>query len=131
MSHKQDLKTILYVEDDVDIQQIALLALEHVGGYSVSLASSGQEALAVVSKIQPDLVLLDMMMPGMDGLTTLQGLRANSDSASIPVIFMTAKVQDQEIKHYLEAGACGVIAKPFDPMQLAEQVRTIWQQSQR
>jgi CheY-like chemotaxis protein len=95
------------------------------------LASSGQEALAVVSKIQPDLVLLDMMMPGMDGLTTLQGLRANSDSASIPVIFMTAKVQDQEIKHYLEAGACGVIAKPFDPMQLAEQVRTIWQQSQR
>ncbi len=127
---KKNLETILYVEDDPDIQQVALLALEYVGGFSVSLASSGSEALTLAPESQPDMILLDMMMPGMDGLATLEGLRSSQATDAIPVVFMTAKVQGQEIEHYLKAGAVGVIAKPFDPMKLAEQVREFWQQSQ-
>jgi two-component system, OmpR family, response regulator len=122
----QELKTLLYVEDDPDIQEIAVLALAHVGGFSVVVASSGAEALALARECRPDLILLDVMMPGMDGLATLGALRADADTESVPVIFMTAKVQEREVESYLRAGAIGVIAKPFDPMALAERVREIW-----
>jgi len=120
------LKEILYVEDDPDIREIALLALRDVGGFSVKAAGSGQEALSMVRKSLPELILLDVMMPGLDGLATLERLRADPTTAPIPVIFMTAKVHDEDIEHYLNAGAIGVIAKPFDPMILAEHVRDIW-----
>jgi CheY-like chemotaxis protein len=129
MSHRE-LKTLLYVEDDPDIQEIAVLALGHVGGFSVTVASSGAEALALAPACAPDLILLDVMMPGMDGLATLERLRAAPENNSVPVIFMTAKVQDREIQSYRKAGAIGVIAKPFDPMTLAEQVREIWRAAQ-
>lgn len=122
------LERILYVEDEPDIQEIAKLALEAVGGYSVKLCSSGQEALDNVTDFEPDLILLDVMMPGMDGPTTLKNLRNNPDVQSIPVIFMTAKVQPQEIRAYKEMGALDVIPKPFDPMTLSEQINTLWQQ---
>jgi two-component system, OmpR family, response regulator len=125
MFHRE-LKTLLYVEDDPDIQEIAVLALGHVGGFSVTVASSGPEALELATACVPDLILLDVMMPGMDGLATLERLRAAPETNSVPVIFMTAKVQDREIQSYRKAGAVGVIAKPFDPMTLAEQVREIW-----
>lgn len=122
-----NLERILYVEDEPDIQAVAKLALEMVGGYQVMICSGGQEALAKVSGFAPDLILLDVMMPGMDGPTTLQNLRANPATASIPVIFLTAKVQPSEVAQYQALGALNVIAKPFDPMTLAEQVRKIWE----
>jgi CheY-like chemotaxis protein len=122
-----NLERILYVEDEPDIQAVAKLALEMVGGFQVMICSGGQEALDKVGSFAPDLVLLDVMMPGMDGPTTLQNLRANPATAMIPVIFLTAKVQPSEVEQYQELGALDVIAKPFDPMVLAVQVRKIWE----
>lgn len=121
-----ELNKILYVEDEPDIQAIAKLALEAVGGFTVKICSSGQEALDSVGDFAPDLVLLDVMMPGMDGPSTLKALRESGRCTSTPVVFMTAKVQPQEVASYKELGALDVIAKPFDPMSLPNQVRTIW-----
>lgn len=122
-----NLKRILYVEDEPDIQAVAKLALEMVGGYQVMICGGGQEALDKVGGYAPDLILLDVMMPGMDGPTTLQNLRANPATALIPVIFLTAKVQPTEVAQYQALGALNVLPKPFDPMTLAEQVRKIWE----
>jgi two-component system OmpR family response regulator len=122
-----NLERILYVEDEPDIQAVAKLALEMVGGYQVLICSGGQDALDKVGGFAPDLILLDVMMPGMDGPTTLQKLRADSAAGAIPVIFLTAKVQPSEVAHYQALGALDVIAKPFDPMLLAMQVRAIWE----
>ena len=121
-----ELRTVLYVEDDPDIQAVAQLALEVVGGLAVVMASSGSEAVTKAAAEVPDLVLLDVMMPGMDGPTTLLALRELEGMASVPVIFVTAKVQAAEVQQYVELGAIGVIAKPFDPMTLAEQARVMW-----
>lgn len=123
-----ELNRILYVEDEPDIQMVAKLALEMVGGFTVKICSSGQEALAEAVAFTPDLVLLDVMMPGMDGPATLKGLRSLPELAATPVVFMTAKVQPQEVQHYKSLGAVDVIAKPFDPMTLASQVRSAWDQ---
>lgn len=122
-----NLERILYVEDEPDIQAVAKLALEMVGGFQVMICGGGQEALDKVAGFAPDLILLDVMMPGMDGPTTLQNLRADPVSAAIPVIFLTAKVQPAEVVQYQALGALSVIAKPFDPMTLAAQVREIWE----
>ncbi|MBC3884486.1 response regulator [Undibacterium griseum] len=123
------LANILYVEDDQDIQTVAQIALEVVGGFVLHSCSSGQQALSEVRQgYQPDLLLLDVMMPNMDGPTTLTELRKLPLTASTPVIFMTAKVQSAEVEFYKSLGAIGVIAKPFDPMQLSEQVRKLWQE---
>ena len=102
------------------------MALEALGGFTVLTCSSGAEALAKVDGFLPDLVLLDVMMPGMDGPTTLAALRERAACHEVPVIFMTAKVQAQELAFYRELGAEQVIDMPFDPMVLAERVRTIW-----
>lgn len=121
------LVNILYVEDDLDIQAVAQIALEVVGGLSLTTCSSGAEALAAVNNgFVPDLLLLDVMMPNMDGPTTLAGLRLIAATAMTPVIFMTAKVQSTELDFYTSLGAIGVIAKPFDPMELSTQVRALW-----
>ncbi|MFI3185677.1 MAG: response regulator [Methylococcaceae bacterium] len=122
-----NLNRILYVEDEPDIQAVAKLALEMVGGYQVLICSSGQEALDKVGGFAPDLILLDVMMPGMDGLTTLQNLRTYPATSAIPVIFLTAKVQPTEVAQYQALGALNVIAKPFDPMTLSAQVLKIWE----
>lgn len=122
------LNSILYVEDDPDIQLIGQLALGQVGGYSLHAFSSGSEAIkAVVGGLVPDLIVLDVMMPGMDGPSTLAQLRKLANTAGTPVIFMTAKVQANEVAHYKSLGALDVISKPFDPMQLADDVRVIWE----
>jgi two-component system, OmpR family, response regulator len=122
------LNEILYVEDDADIRTIAQLALEAVGGYTLKSCASGQDALdAVMAGYRPDLILLDVMMPGLDGPGTLSGLRRLAPTMETPVVFMTAKVQAAEIEFYRSLGAIGVLAKPFDPMQLATQVRKLWQ----
>jgi two-component system OmpR family response regulator len=121
-----DLKRILHVEDDLSIQAVAKVALEAVGGFTVLSCSSGQAALDQVQGFAPDFILLDVMMPGMDGPQTLERLGLLVDMTQIPVAFMTAKVQPNEIEHYRSLGALDVIIKPFDPMQLATQVRAIW-----
>ena len=121
------LQKILYVEDEADIQTVAKLALEMLGGFTVKICSSGQQALSEAQAFAPDMVLLDVMMPGMDGPTTLQELRKLPDLAQVPVAFMTAKVQPAEVAHFKSLGAVEVIAKPFDPMTLAQQVRAVWE----
>lgn len=120
------LERILYIEDEADIQTIARLALESIGGFVVETCSSGREGLDRVADFAPDLVLLDVMMPDMDGPATLRALRQLPGMAAVPVVFMTAKVQPQEVAEYRARGALDVIAKPFDPMTLAAQVREIW-----
>ena len=121
-----ELKRILYVEDEPDIQAVAKLALEAIGGFEVKICSSGKEALESAVAYSPDLILLDAMMPGMDGPATLNALRGLPELAHTPVIFMTAKVQPQEIMEYKKLGALDVIPKPFDPMTLADNVKKIW-----
>ena len=125
------LQNILYVEDEPDIQAVAQVALEMVGGFTLKICSSGQEALEAVQTFTPDLILLDVMMPGMDGPTTMLELRKQPQLTHTPMVFMTAKVQPGEVSEYLALGASGVIAKPFDPMKLAAEVRTIWEQTQQ
>lgn len=124
------LSRILHVEDDCSIQAIAKVALEAVGGFQVLSCVSGKAALEQVQAFDPQFILLDVMMPGMDGPQTLLQLRELVDIQRVPVVFMTAKVQPAEIEHYLSLGARDVITKPFDPMQLANQVREIWTRSQ-
>lgn len=121
-----DLKKILLVEDDPDIRTVAQLSLETLGGFELRLAPSGQEALDMAPAFAPDLLILDVMMPGLDGPGTLAGLRRIETLAGTPVIFMTAKVQPQEVAHLKSLGALEIISKPFDPMSLPEQVRAIW-----
>ena len=123
----RELKRILYVEDEGDIRTVTAMALEAVGGFTVISCDSGKEALATAPDAKADLILLDVMMPGMDGLATLSALRGLSQTADTPVIFMTAKVQASEIQHYMRLGATDVIAKPFDPMMLSAQIGEIWQ----
>ena len=120
------LDKILYVEDDPDIQAIAVMVLDAISGFTLEPCSSGSEALSKAVDFNPDLILLDVMMPGMDGPETLHALRQLPELANKPVVFMTAKVQPQEVQGYLDLGAVGVIAKPFDPMTLADQLREIW-----
>jgi two-component system OmpR family response regulator len=122
----ESLSRVMYVEDEPDIRAIAKLALEAVGGLVVELCSSGQEALQKAPLFKPDLILLDVMMPGMDGPSTLEALRKQNGTESLPIAFMTAKVQSTEIQRYTDMGAIGVIAKPFDPMQLANTVKRLW-----
>ena len=121
-----ELKRIMHVEDDPSIQAVARVALEVVGGFEVLTCSSGQEALDKVQAFAPDFILLDVMMPGIDGAETLERLRKLVDLTDIPVAFMTAKVQPEEVAYYHSLGANDVIIKPFSPMQLASQVRNIW-----
>ncbi|MDY6978590.1 MAG: response regulator [Pseudomonadota bacterium] len=122
-----ELRKILYVEDEADIQTIARLALQDVGGFELQICSNGSEALATAEQYAPDLLILDVMLPGMDGPTTLAELRKIPALAETPALFMTAKVQPQELEQLRAQGAVEVITKPFDPMTLAGTVRQIWQ----
>ncbi len=121
-----DTLRLMYVDDEADIRTIVEFALED--DFEIALCASGSEALARVAEFRPDLILLDVMMPGMDGPSTLQALRLLPGFEQTPVAFITAKVQPQEVTALKAAGAVGVIAKPFDPMTLSEQVRSLWAQ---
>ena len=121
------LTRILCIDDETDILEIAKMALEAVGGYTVKTCNRSVESIEAAQAFGPDLILLDVMMPGLDGAATLKLLKADAALAHIPVIFMTAKVQPSETAHYLELGAVGVIAKPFDPMALPDEVKRLWQ----
>lgn len=123
------LQKLLYVEDDPDIREIATLALHDIGGFDVCVCESGAKALTAIDDFSPQLIVLDVMMPGMDGQETLAALRQQgSVTPDMAVIFMTAKVHPEELVRYRELGAIDVIAKPFDPMTLADDIRAIWLQ---
>ncbi len=120
------MQRILFIEDEKDIQEVAQLALELIGGYTVEVCSSGAEALDRVVAFAPDLILLDVMMPDMDGPSTLEALRKIPETASTPIIFMTAKSQAREIQRFKKLSTLEVITKPFDPMALSDQVAGIF-----
>lgn len=123
---KSVLQKILVVEDNVDIRTIVKFALEKIGGLTVCACASGDEALKNVAEFRPQLILLDVMMPDMDGPTVLKRLRAIPDSAGIPVVFLTAKTTAEEIQILRGLGALDIIAKPFDPMTLSGRVKELW-----
>ncbi len=114
---------ILYVDDEADIRDVAQMALELDPELDVRVCASGREALSVAADWKPDLILLDVMMPEMDGPTTLKALRDEAATAGVPVVFITARSQAAEVEALLKTGARGVIAKPFDPMALAASVK--------
>jgi len=118
-------KQILIIDDEEDIQEVAQLALELVGGWQVSTASCAGEGLLLAEAQQPDAILLDVMMPYIDGIATFEKLQANPATKQIPVILLTAKVQSIDQRRFAQLGVTGVIAKPFKSMHLADQVAEI------
>jgi len=119
------IERVLMVDDDPSIRKIGELCLSKVGKWQVMMASSGQEALQIGPAFNPDVIILDVMMPGMDGPTTFKLLQENAAISKTPVIFMTAKVQTHEVESYSSLGAAGVIGKPFDPMKLPAEIGAI------
>ncbi|RUO75381.1 response regulator [Idiomarina seosinensis] len=121
-----ELKRVLLVDDEPDIQAIAKLSLDKVGGFTSLICSSGYEAIEQIADFKPDLVLLDVMMPGLDGPHTLKQLQEKGLLDGTPVVFFTAKVLNSEVEELKELGAQDVISKPFDPMTLPTQLKDIW-----
>ena len=122
------LKYIFCVDDDEDILAVAKLCLECIGGFEVTCNPKSTDAVHTARVVHPDLILVDVMMPIMDGPAVLKKIREDDTLRDIPVAFMTARVQNDEVREYLELGAAGVIAKPFDALTLCDQVREIWRQ---
>ena len=118
-------KRVLLIDDEDDIREVAAVSLGVVAQWTLFEARSGEEGVKRAAAEQPDAILLDVMMPGMDGPTTLLRLRTQESTKHIPVIFLTAKVQAAEVRRFHELGAQGVIAKPFDPILLASQISAI------
>jgi len=119
------IKKILCVEDDPDIQTMIKLSLKFKGGYKVILAGDGFSGIEMAEKENPDVILLDVMMPELDGYETCKRLKANPLTKDIPIIFLTAKVQEKEIKKGLEMGAIGYLTKPFDPMTIKDELEAV------
>lgn len=117
-------KTVLVIDDDRDIREVAKTSLELVGNFTVVVAESGLRGVAAAQEARPDAIILDLMMPDLDGQQTLAQLKLLPETASIPVIMLTAKVQANK-QELVRKGAAGVLVKPFDPMQLPDQVREI------
>lgn len=120
--------TVVLAEDDPDIQLVARLSLKRAG-FTVTVVSNGQEALDTIRRQPPDVVLLDWMMPELDGLETCRRLKADPETTKIPVIFLTAKSQEAEIQRGLSLGASGYVTKPFDALTLGQQVKEIVERS--
>src|ERR1700677_3881752 len=117
MSH-----SILVIDDEDDIREVAALSLETVAGWQVMTANSGAQGLARAIEHQPDAILLDVMMPGMDGPTTFRELRKNSATSHIPVLLLTAKVQSTDQRRFADLGVAAILFKPFDPLTLSDQI---------
>jgi CheY-like chemotaxis protein len=118
-------RRVLVIDDEDDIREVAQLALEAVAGWEVFGAGSGAEGLRVAAERLPDAILLDVMMPEMDGPSTFRALRAQPASAEIPVILLTAKVQASDRTRFQDLGVSGVLTKPFDPMELSRQIEEV------
>ncbi|WP_019499110.1 response regulator [Pseudanabaena sp. PCC 6802] len=120
-----DTKCVLIVDDEPDIREVAQVSLEMMGGWQVLTSDSGRDGLAKAKSAQPNAILLDVMLPDMDGPTTFQNLQADPLTAHIPVIFLTAKIQPVDRARFTNLGVTAVIAKPFDPLTLAKQVAEV------
>ena len=116
---------VLIIDDEDDVRQVVRLSLGRVGGMNVVDAASGAEGVRLATETSPDFILLDLMMPEMDGVETLSRLREDARTATIPVIFLTAKALPSEIERLRRLGALDVVVKPFNPMTLADELRTI------
>jgi len=125
---KATLSKILYVEDDPDIRQIVRMSLETLGGYQVAACDSCADALRIVDDFDPELLLLDVMMPEVDGPATLRRLRETVSTDAAPAVFITAKVEAGDMRRYHQMGVVDVIVKPFDTIKLSAQLEQIWQQ---
>jgi two-component system OmpR family response regulator len=121
-----ELRRILVVDDAADIRMLARLALERVGGFEVRLCEAGEDALAAAREFRPDMVLLDVMMPGWDGPRTLAAFRSDPEFSGLPCAFFTARQEAGEVERLRSLGCVGLITKPFDAMKLASQVRDLW-----
>jgi CheY-like chemotaxis protein len=116
---------ILIIDDEDDIREVAALSLETVAGWQVFMANSGAQGLARAIELRPDAILLDVMMPGMDGPTTFRELRKNPATARIPVLLLTAKVQSSDQRRFADLGVEAILFKPFDPLTLSNQISTV------
>ncbi len=123
------LQRILCADDEADMRMLIKLCLENVGGYDVLVCGSGKELLENVARWNPDLIILDAVMPIMDGLSTFAQLKAQESSLHIPVLFMTGKAKEAEAA-LMAAGAIGLVTKPFDPVHLATDIQSIWESTQ-
>jgi CheY-like chemotaxis protein len=126
----KELQRITYVEDEPHIREIVQLALEELGGFTLHVCESGPEALDTAPIFHPDLVLLDVMMPGMNGIQTFRSLKEMPQLLDTPIVFVTAKAQKHEIQQYKTLGAVDVIPKPFNPITLPADIQAIWKRTQ-
>jgi two-component system, OmpR family, response regulator len=122
----QPLNRICYVEDDEDIQRIVRMSLEKVGKMEVCVCSDPMVAIAKITEYKPQLVMLDWMMPGMDGPTLFREMKKVPETQALPVVFITAKASERELNELKALGAAGTISKPFSPRELPDQLRAIW-----
>jgi two-component system, OmpR family, response regulator len=123
---ERPLQRICYVEDDEDIQRIVRMSLERIGKMTVELVSDPMAAVAAITAFKPDLVMLDWMMPGMDGPTLFRKMKQLPEVSALPVVFITAKATQRDMDELIALGAAGAISKPFSPKDLPEQLRAIW-----
>ena len=120
------LLRICYVEDDEDIQRIVRMSLERVGKMTVAVVSDPTQAIAAMTEFRPDLVMLDWMMPVMDGPTLFKQMKLRPETRSLPVVFITARASQPDLDELKTLGAAGTISKPFSPKDLPDQLRAIW-----
>jgi CheY-like chemotaxis protein len=120
------LNRICYVEDDEDIQRIVRMTLERVGKMTVEVVGDPTLAIAAMTAFRPDMVMLDWMMPKMDGPTLFRQMKLQPETSSLPVVFITAKASQHDLNELLKLGAAGAISKPFSPKDLPDQLRAIW-----
>ncbi len=125
------LNKVMLVEDDPDIQVVARMSLKMCGIPNIVVVGDGEECLAKVGEVRPDLILLDVMMPKLDGYETCRRLKADETTKEIPVIFLTAKAQQFEVKHGMELGAVGYLVKPFDPTTLHSEILNVLAQGRK
>ena len=123
---ERPLQRICYVEDDEDIQRIVRMSLERVGKMTVEVVGDPTMAIEAMTAFRPDLVMLDWMMPKMDGPTLFRQMKQRPETSALPVVFITAKASSRELDELLTLGAAGAISKPFNPKDLPDQLRAIW-----
>ena len=123
---ERPLKRVCYVEDDEDIQRIVRVSLERIGKMTVELVTDPMVAIGAITSFKPDLVMLDWMMPGMDGPTLFRKMKQLPEVSALPVVFITAKATQRDMDELIALGAAGAISKPFSPKDLPEQLRAIW-----
>ena len=124
-----NLKRVLYAEDEPDVQTVVELTVLSMSNYDIKICNNGKELVDCVEDYSPDLIMLDVMMPLMDGPTTFKALQENSFTKNIPVIFMTAMAQTHEVEKFKSYGAIGIITKPFDPVSLCSEIQKIWEEN--